>query len=114
VLYLALAKTYGIGALDGRAWKWAFALLNLGMVGMAGALLVAGIDQAFYERAIGGSTWNAFLSMQGRPWYVESMWARTVFGLMFAAGYAVLVYDLLSIRKRTSAAVPESMAAAGS
>ena len=114
VLYLALEKNYRTGPLDGRAWKWAFALLNLGMVGMAGALLVAGIDQAFYERAIGGSTWNAFLSMQGRPWYTESMWARTVFGLMFAAGYVVLVYDLLAMRKRKRGEMPEAMAAAGS
>ena len=90
-------------------------MLNVGMVGMTGALLVAGIDQAFYERAIGGSTWNAYLSMQGRPWFNESMWARLLFGLMFACGFAVLAYDLITIPKRQQAdAVEEATAAAGS
>ncbi len=79
---------------------------------MTGALLVAGIDQAFYERAIGGSTWNAFLAMQGRPWFIESMWSRLAFGLMFACGYGILVYDLLSARPRAAVA-SDSMAAAG-
>jgi nitric oxide reductase subunit B len=83
------------------------------MLGMTGALLVAGMDQAFFERAIGGSTWNAFLAMQGRPWFIESMWTRFVFGLLFACGYAILVYDLLAARPR-EATVSESMAAAGS
>ena len=94
-------------------WKWSFALLNIGMLGHDGALLVAGIDQAFYERAIGGSTWNAFLAMEGRPWFIEGMWARFAFGLLFACGYAILLYDLLAARRR-EAAVSESMAAAGS
>jgi nitric oxide reductase subunit B len=114
VLYLALEKSRGLQRLDGRAWKWSFALLNVGMLGMTGALLVAGIDQAFYERAIGGSTWNAYLNMQGRPWFNESMWARLAFGLVFAAGYAVLVYDLLAIGRRREAGAHEALAAAGS
>jgi nitric oxide reductase subunit B len=107
VLYLALEKSHGRDGLDGAAWRWSFALLNTGMLGMAGALLVAGIDQAFYERAIGGSTWDAFLAMQVRPWFVQSMWARFAFGLLFACGYAVLVYDLLAIGRRRVAGVRE-------
>ena len=99
VLYLALEKSRGYEGLDGRAWKWSFALLNIGMLGMVGALLVAGMDQAFYERAIGGSTWGAFLAMQGRPWFIEGMWTRFAFGLLFACGYAILVYDLLAARR---------------
>ncbi len=113
VLYLVVERSRASTGLDGRAWRWSFALLNIGMVGMAGALLVAGMDQAFFERAIGGSTWSAFLSMQGRPWYNQSMWARLLFGLIFAAGYAVLVYDLLSIAKPVEARVREPLAAAG-
>jgi nitric oxide reductase subunit B len=113
VLYLALEKSRGHDGLDGSAWKWSFALLNIGMLGMVGALLVAGMDQAFYERAIGGSTWGAFLAMEGRPWFVEGMWARFAFGLLFACGYAMLVYDLLATRRR-EVAVSDSMAAAGS
>jgi nitric oxide reductase subunit B len=115
VLYLAIAQARGCERLDGTAWKWSFALLNAGMVGMGGALLVAGIDQAFFERAIGGSTWNAYLSMQGRPWFNESMWARLAFGLIFACGFAVLAYDLIAIPKRREAGGrEEATAAAGS
>jgi nitric oxide reductase subunit B len=114
VLYLAIAKARGCEAPDGRLWKWSFALLNVGMLGMAGALLVAGIDQAFFERAIGGSTWDAFLAMQGRPWFQEGMWARSAFGLIFACGYAALVYDLLVLGRRSEARTGEAMAAAGS
>ncbi len=113
VLYLVVEKSRRCDGLDGSAWRWSFALLNIGMIGMAGALLVAGMDQAFYERAIGGSTWNAFLSMQGRPWFNESMWARVGFGLVFTAGYAILVYDLLSIAGRKEASAREPLAAAG-
>ncbi|HUA34264.1 MAG TPA: cbb3-type cytochrome c oxidase subunit I [Candidatus Binataceae bacterium] len=114
VLYLAIGESRGSVALDGRVWKWSFALLNTGMLGMAGALLVAGIDQAFYERAIGGSTWNAFLSMEGRPWFNESMWARLAFGLVFAAGFAILAYDLIAVPKRERVESRQTMAAAGS
>jgi len=113
VLYLALQHTRGAETLDGRAWRWSFALLNIGIAGMAGALLVAGMDQAFFERAVGGSTWDAFLAMQGRPWFTESMWARLVFGVIFAVGYAILLYDLFSIGKKAGALSPEALAAAG-
>jgi nitric oxide reductase subunit B len=114
VFYLALEKSRGCDGLKGRAWRWPFALLNAGMIGMSGALLVAGMDQAFFERAIGGSTWNAFLAMEGRPWFIESMWARLLFGIMFAAGYGLLVYDLMAIGKRREASGSEALAAAGS
>ena len=49
VLYLALAKSRGCDEVDSSPWKWSFALLNVGMLGMVGALLVAGIDQAFFN-----------------------------------------------------------------
>ena len=114
VIYLALEKTRGCDGLDGNSWRWSFALLNVGMAGMAGALLVAGMAQAFYERAIGGSTWNAYLSMQGRPYFIESMWARSVFGIVFACGYAVLAYDLIALGRRQEAGAREAMAVAGS
>lgn len=113
VLYLALEQSGHLEGLDGRLWKWSFAMLNAGMFGMSGALLIVGIDQAFFERAIGGSTWSAFLTMQARPWYIEGMWARLLFGFVFAAGYAILVYDLLAIRKRRAVPTREMLAAAG-
>ncbi|MDE2090635.1 MAG: cbb3-type cytochrome c oxidase subunit I [Gammaproteobacteria bacterium] len=99
ILYIAKQKISGVNFLDGRAWKWGFGLLNFGLIGMVGGLLIAGIAQAFYERAIGGSTLMAFMAGQENPWFVSGMYARMGFGLIFAAGYVVLVYDLLSAGK---------------
>ena len=106
VMYLAIQKQRGGGALLGSAWRWAFGLLNAGMLGMIGALLVSGMAQTFYERAIGGSTFNAFVNAQGTPWFMEGMYMRTFFGLIFAAGYVVLIYDLATIGRRALVAPP--------
>ncbi len=110
VIYLAIEKSREASGLDGNAWKWSFALLNVGMVGMAGALLVSGMAQAFFERAIGGSTLQAFLAGQRNPWFMQGMYARLLFGAIFAVGYVVLVYDLLTIGARTRR-VPSGVAA---
>ena len=74
--------------------------INFGMVGMVMGLLLAGMAQAFYGRAIGGSTLMAFTSASENAWFVSGMWARLFFGFVFAAGYVVLVYDLLTAPKR--------------
>ena len=103
VIYLALQKSRSLQEVQGTAWKWSFALLNIGLVGMVGALLVAGIAQAFYERAMGGSTLQAFMDAQRNPWFVQGIVMRFVFGFVFAAGYAVLVYDLLTLGRRRTA-----------
>jgi len=104
VIYLALQKSRAAQQLDGAAWKWSFALLNIGMLGMVGALLVSGISQAFYERAMGGSTLQAFIEGQTNVWFVQGIVMRLVFGFVFAAGYVVLIYDLLTIGKKRTAA----------
>ena len=108
VIYLALQKARGAEAIESSGWKWPFALLNVGLIGMVGSLLVSGMAQAFYERAIGGSTLEAFIAGQSSPWFVEGMVARLAFGVMFAAGYVWLVVDLLSVgRRKQTAAVLE-------
>jgi nitric oxide reductase subunit B len=112
VVYLALEQARGAEGTDGAAWKWSFALLNLGLLGMVGGLLVAGMAQAFYGRAIGGSTLSAFLSLQHQPWYTEGLWTRMVFGLVFAGGYAVLIFDLVNIGRRRPAIAGEPVAEA--
>jgi nitric oxide reductase subunit B len=99
VVYVALQKARGLEEMNGTRWKWSFGLLNFGMIGMVGALLVSGIAQAFYERAIGGSTIQAFIDAQSNLWFLQGMNARLVFGVLFAIGYTVLVYDLLTIGK---------------
>jgi len=111
VIYLVLQKTRGQASLNGAGWKWAFAALNVGLIGMAGTLLVAGFTQAFVERAIGGSTFEAFVAAQETPWFVDSMYARFAFALVFVAGYVVLVYDLLTIGRRVPAAKGATVAA---
>lgn len=106
VIYLAIQRARNAATIDGAAWKWSFGLLNVGMVGMVGALLVSGIAQAFYERAMGGSTLEAFVQASVNPWFVEGMYARLIFGFVFAAGFFVLAYDLVTIGKRAQAASP--------
>lgn len=100
VVYLAVQKARGGAEPAGSAWKWAFALLNIGMLGMVGALLMSGMAQAFYERAIGGSTLQAFIEAQSNPWFAQGMAVRLAFGFVFAAGYVCLVYDLLTMWRR--------------
>ena len=100
VIYLVLQKLRGLAQVDGTLWKWSFAALNIGLVGMVGALLVSGFAQAFVERAIGGSTHDAFVAGQENAWFVEGMVTRFIFGLVFAAGYLILVCDLLTLGRR--------------
>jgi nitric oxide reductase subunit B len=107
VIYLALQKARQLAEVDGVQWKWSFTLLNTGMVGMVGALLISGIAQAFYERAIGGSTLQAFIEGQSNQWFMQGMTMRLAFGVIFAAGYLVLVYDLLTLGKHKASRVAE-------
>jgi nitric oxide reductase subunit B len=109
-MYLAIQKQRGGALMTGNAWKWAFGLLNGGLLGMVGALLVSGMAQTFYERAIGGSTFSAYVSAQATPWFMEGMYMREVFGVLFAAGYVVLAWDLLTIGRRVSVTEPEPAA----
>ncbi len=107
VLYVVKQQVSGVGFLDGRLWKWGYGLLNLGMVGMVMALLMAGMAQAFYGRAIGGSTLMAFVNASENPWFVSGMWARTIFGFVFAGGYVALVCSMLRAPKRVPALYPQ-------
>lgn len=101
--YLAMQQWRGnvwmSGQLPGNGWKWKWAmvLLNLGMVGMTMALLISGYEQSFIERAIHGSTWQGYFMAQMHPWFQQGLWWREVFGVMFTAGYILLVWDLLTI-----------------
>ena len=113
MMYLILQQTRNAAErFDSRAWKWRFGLLNLGLVGMVGGLLVAGITQAIYERAQGGSTLQAFVVASENHWFRSAMYARLFFGVVFALGYLILVYDLLAIGKRATVAAPAQVASA--
>ncbi len=115
VFYLAIQKWRGnvwmAGGLadNGWKWKWSLALLNIGVVGMTMALLIAGYEQSFIERAVGGSTWSGYFAAQTNPWFMQGMWWRQLFGWVTAAGVVLLVWDLVTIgRGETRAAeMPE-------
>jgi len=103
MLYMVLQKWRGnvwmSGGLRDRGWKWkwSLALLNIGVVGMTMALLIAGYEQSFIERAVGGSTWSAFFEAQSHPWFVQAMHWRNVFGWVTGAGMALLFWDFFTI-----------------
>ena len=110
VLYVAKQKVAGVPTLGGHRWKWGYGLLNIGMIGMVMGLLLAGMAQAFFERAAGGSTLMAYTVASENPWFTSGLWARTGFGLLFAGGYAMLVIDLLKKAVPQEAAAPASVA----
>ena len=105
VFYIAIQKWRGdvwmSGDLAGNGWKWKWALglLNMGVVGMTIALLIAGYEQSFIERAIEGSTWSGYFAAQTHPWFIQGMNWRMIFGLVTTAGIVLLVWDLLTIGK---------------
>jgi nitric oxide reductase subunit B len=113
VFYIAIQKWRGnvwmAGDLPDRGWrwKWSLALLNLGVVGMTMALLIAGYEQSFIERAVEGSTWSGYFAGQTHPWFQQGMWWRQLFGWVTTAGFVLLVWDLATIGSReTRMALP--------
>jgi nitric oxide reductase subunit B len=64
---------------------------------MTAALLIAGYEQSFIERAVGGSTWSAYFAAQTHPWFVQGMVWRNIFGFVTAIGLGILVWDLLTL-----------------
>jgi len=101
--YMAVQKWRGnvwMGAnLPGQGWKWKWALglLNVGVLGMTVALLIAGYEQSFVERAVGGSTWEGYFAAQNHPWFQQAMIWRLVGGLVTVAGLVLLIWDLATI-----------------
>lgn len=101
VIYIALEKSRSAqtAQFDSWAWKLAFIGLIVGILGMSGALTVSGFAQAMLERAVGGSTWQAFIIAQSHPWFTGGMVWRFGFSLLFLLAYLVLIYDLVTIGK---------------
>jgi hypothetical protein len=106
--YMAVQKWRGNvwmgGELPGNGWKWKWAmgLLNVGVLGMTVALLIAGYEQSFIERAVEGSTWSGYFSAQNHPWFQQAMHWRLLFGLITIAGLVLLIWDLVTIGKGES------------
>jgi nitric oxide reductase subunit B len=103
MFYLAVQRGRGEvwmgGALPDRGWKWkgSLGLLNVGIVGMSVAMMIAGYEQAFIERAVEGSTWAGYFAAQTHPWFIQGMRWRMFFGVMMAIGFLLLIWDLLTI-----------------
>jgi nitric oxide reductase subunit B len=110
-IYLAIQRLRGdvwmsdTLADGGWKWKWSLALLNMGVMGMTVSLLIAGYEQSFVERAMGGSTWGAFFEAQTAPWFVQAMYWRMVFGWVTALGVVLLFWDFLTIGSRETRTV---------
>lgn len=102
--YLAAQKVRGNVWMSGNLpggwrWKWAMGLLNGGVLGMTIALLIAGYEQSFIERAIEGSTWGGYFEAQNHAWFKEAMCWRLIFGVVTLSGLILLIADLLTIGK---------------
>jgi nitric oxide reductase subunit B len=82
-------------------------LLNGGVLGMTIALLIAGYEQSFIERAVEGSTWGGYFSAQNHPSFQNAMIWRLFFGGVTFAGFILLVWDLLTIGKGEARVAPE-------
>lgn len=78
-------------------WKWSIALLHIGIVGMTVALLIAGYEQAFIERAVEGSTWSGFFVAQNNQTFISAMNWRMIFGWIMFAGTILLIWDFITI-----------------
>jgi nitric oxide reductase subunit B len=111
VCYIALQEQRRLVTVNGIGWVWAFVLLNGGLIGMVGSLLVAGMAQAFFERAIGRSTLEAFIAGQENRWFMLGMYSRFGFGLMFAIGYLALAWNLFALGRRDVKVVVHPMPA---
>ncbi|BBL70134.1 cbb3-type cytochrome c oxidase subunit I [Methylogaea oryzae] len=113
VFYMAAQKLRGNvwmgGGLAGNGWKWkwSMALLNFGVLGMTVALLIAGYEQSFVERAVEGSTWGGYFAAQNHPWFQQAMVWRLALGVVTAGGLVLLLWDLLTIGKGESRSAPE-------
>jgi nitric oxide reductase subunit B len=92
----------GPNMLNKYRWKTSLVLLNVGALGMTVALLIAGYEQAFIERAVEGSTWSGYFAAQTDPTFVASMNWRMFFGILMTVGTFFLAWDLLTIGKENA------------
>lgn len=102
--YIAIQAVRGnnwMSAGISNAWRWKTAmwLLHIGVIGLSMTMLIAGYEQAFVERALGGSSWQAYFAGQTTEWFKQAMQWRMAFGWITLAGVVMLVWDLLTIGK---------------
>ncbi len=109
--YYAIPLLRGVKNFDQRLGQLGFWLCFTGMLGIALAFAIGGTVQVFLHRAMGLSWFGGqiFPAMQAYKTLVA------VFGLVFAFGTVILVYDLLTLglRARSATAATRVARAAG-
>ena len=95
IVALGDSFTLGWGATEG--FTYADILERRINDGMTVALLIAGYEQSFVERALEGSTWAGYFAAQRAPWFLQGMLWREVWGTVMFVGVILLVWDFLAI-----------------
>ncbi len=102
MMYYGVQKANGIERMKMTfKTKMGIFLITFGVMGMTIALTIAGYEQVLVERAELGATWNGFFVAQELAWYVQAQTWRTVMGVVTLIGFVYLVWDLLTIGKKT-------------
>lgn len=102
MFYMGVQRAHGVQNLKATfSFKMSFALLNIGMLGMTVALLIAGYGQVLIERAQMGATWEAFFISQNATWFAQGIAWRLVMGIVMLVGFIYLAIDLLTIGNNT-------------
>jgi len=100
MFYMGIQRAYGVKIMKATFnFKMSIALLNIGMLGMTTALLIAGYGQVLVERAQFGATWEGFFISQDAVWFMQGMGWRLVMGAVMLVGFIYLILDLLTIGK---------------
>ncbi len=98
--YLAVPAVRGITDFDQRLGKLGFWLLLLGMLGLSLAFALGGTAQVYNMRILGLDWYGGDLRRAMLPFQI----LVPVFGLVFTVGAIVVIYDLLTLGARRTAA----------
>ena len=102
MMYIGLQGAYGVERMKSNfKSKMAITLISFGVMGMTVALTIAGYEQVLIERAELGAGWNAYFTAQEMPWYIQAQLWRMIMGVVTFVGFIYLVWDLLTIGKKT-------------
>ncbi len=108
--YYAVPIMRGSADFDQRLGKLAFWLVFTGMLGLAFAFAIGGTVQVFVYRTLGLDWFGGDVA----PAMLFAKAMVPIFGIIFAAGVCVVVYDLLTlgVRDRATAHEPVNLPAA--
>jgi len=105
--YYAVPIMRGLAAFDQRPGRLAFWLVFTGMLGLGFVFAIGGTVQVFVYRTLGLDWFSGDVA----PAMQFAKVSVPVFGMVFASGVGVLVYDLLTMGLRAPAASGDEAAA---